>query len=229
MRGMTTTTESKKTRAKAAPKAPPKTAAKAPPKAPRGRRPGPGNTRQTVLDAARARFAADGFSATTIRLIAADAEVDVAQVMQFFGSKDELFAAVMAVPASALERFNTIYEGPDAHLGERVVRAFLQAWEGVPEESEPLMAMLRGAIVNEKAREQLRGFIQSRLLTGTSGRADANAALRAGLVSSLLVGIVTGRRIIGVPVLVEAETEELVAIVAPAIQQILAPQAKKRA
>ena len=191
----------------------------------RGRRPGPGSTRQAVLDAARARFASDGFAATTIRLVAADAEVDVSQVMQFFRSKDELFAAVMAVPASALRRFNTLYEGLDAHVGERVVRAFLTAWEGLPEESEPLMATLRGAMVNDQAREQLRDFIQARLQAGTSERLGSDAALRAGLATSLLIGMVVCRRIIGVPVLVAAEQEELVMLLAPAIQQILVPQA----
>ncbi|MBT2551031.1 TetR family transcriptional regulator [Arthrobacter sp. ISL-65] len=191
------------------------------PKARRGRRPGAGSTRQAVLDAARARFASDGFGATTIRRVAADAGVDVSQVMQFFRSKDELFAAVMSVPASALERFNTAFEGPDEHLGERVVRAYLAAWEGPALDSEPLMAMLRGAIVNDHARAQLRDFIQSRLLHGASGRSGDDAALRAGLASSMLVGIVTSRRIIGVPVLVAADTEKLVATVAPAIQRIL--------
>jgi AcrR family transcriptional regulator len=176
-----------------------------------------------VLDAARARFACDGFAGTTIRLIAADAGVDVAQVMQFFRSKDELFAAVMAIPASALVRFNALYEGPDEHLGERVVRAFLAAWEGIAEESEPLMATLRGAFVNDQARDQLRGFIQSRLLTGTSELPDPDAALRSGLAASLLVGLVVGRQIIGVPTLVAAEPEDLVRIVAPAIQKILVP------
>lgn len=188
----------------------------------RGRRPGPSSTRQAVLDAARARFAAEGFAATTIRLVAADAGVDASQVMQFFRSKDELFAAVMAVPASALERFGTAFEGPGEGLGERVVRAYLHAWEGVPEESEPLMAMLRGAIVNEQASEQLRDYIQSRLLAGTSGRTEADAALRAGLASSMLVGVVTGRRVIGVPTLVAADTEQLVAVLAPAVQAVLA-------
>ena len=42
-------------------------------KARRGRRPGTSNTRQAMLEAARARFANDGFAATTIRLVAADA------------------------------------------------------------------------------------------------------------------------------------------------------------
>jgi AcrR family transcriptional regulator len=158
-----------------------------------------------------------------MRLVAADAGVDAAQVMQFFRSKDELFAAVMAIPASALLRFDALYEGPDEHLGERVVRAFLAGWEGIPEESEPLMATLRGAFVNEQAREQLRGFIQSRLLTGTGERPDPEAMLRSGLAASLLVGLVVGRRIIGVPTLVAADPEELVRIVAPAIQRILVP------
>jgi AcrR family transcriptional regulator len=194
------------------------------PKARRGRRPGTSNTRQAILDAARARFASDGFAATTIRLVAADASVDASQVMQFYRSKDELFAAVMAIPPEALERFSTAFEGPDDDLGERVVRAYLGAWEGTPELSEPLMAMLRGAIVNESAAGQLRSFIQARLLEGTRERTDTDAALRAGLASSMLVGVVTGRQIIGVPTLLTAGTDELVAVLAPAIQQILVPQ-----
>lgn len=187
----------------------------------RGRRPGSGTTRQAVLDAARTRFANQGFTDTTIRLVAADAGVDASQVMQFYRSKEELFAAVMAVPVSALERFDTAFEGPDEHLGERVVHAFLRAWESIPEESQPLMAMLRGAIVNENASNQLADFIQSRLLEGTADSSDASAALRAALASSMLVGIVTGRSVIGVPTLSEAEVDDIVAITAPAIQEIL--------
>ncbi|TFD58957.1 TetR/AcrR family transcriptional regulator [Cryobacterium suzukii] len=190
----------------------------------RGRRPGTNSTQQAVLDAARARFARDGFTATTIRRVAADADVDASQVMQFFRSKDELFAAVMAIPSTALDLFNTAFEGPDEHLGERVVRAYLSAWEGAPEQSEPLMAMLRGAIVNEQASEHLREFIQSRLMSGAQAGTAPDAALRAGLASSMLVGIVTSRRIIGVPLLVAADTETLVGIIAPAIQQVLVPQ-----
>jgi AcrR family transcriptional regulator len=118
-----------------------------------------------------------------LRLLAAG--VNVAQVMQFFRTKDELFAAVMAIPASALERFGALNEGPDDRLGERVVRAFFLAWEGIAEESRPLMATLRGAFVNDQARDQLRGFI---------------------------------------PMLVAAEPEELVRVIAPAIQKMLVPE-----
>src|SRR3984957_14907186 len=160
----------------------------------RGRRPGTSTSRQAILAAARARFASDGFAATTIRRVAADAGVDAALVMQFFRSKNELFGAVMEISPEALARLRTAFEGPDDQLGDRVVRAYLGVWEGAPQDSEPLMAMLRGAIVNEQANTQLRDFIQARLLDGLKVRASRpvdhdDAALRAGLAASMLVGI----------------------------------------
>lgn len=196
----------------------------------RGRPPGNESTRTAVLEAARKRFAAEGFTATTIRAIASDANVDGSQVIQFFRSKDELFAAVMAIPPTVLALFDTVFDGPDEHLGERVVHAYLRAWEGPPDESEPLMAMLRGAIVNENASKQLADFIQSRLLDGAKGGAgnDSEVSLRAGLASAMLVGLVTSRRIIGVPLLTGADTAAIVRIIAPAIQEILAPHAVSR-
>ncbi|MFJ3531753.1 MULTISPECIES: TetR/AcrR family transcriptional regulator [unclassified Streptomyces] len=207
-----------------------------------GRRPGTSTTRQAILTAARARFAADGFTGTTIRRVAGDAGVDASLVMQFFRSKNELFAAVMAVPADALTHFSDAFEGTDDGLGERVVRAFLDVWEGDARTSEPLMAMLRGAIVNEQANEQLREFIQERFFAaavssrnadageGADADADADAdavdgdaMLRAGIVSSMLVGLVVGRGVVGVHTLAEAEREKLIMLVGPAVQSVLVP------
>ena len=138
--------------------------------------------------------------------------------MQFFGPKNGLFAAVMAVPA-IVPRLDSAFDGPRRNLGERVVRAYLVRWEGHPGR-EPLMAMLRGAIVNERAAAQLRDYIQSRLLDGMAGRGD-DAALRAGLAASMLIGIVVGRRIVELPILASADNETLVALIAPAIQTVL--------
>ncbi len=190
----------------------------------RGRRPGNSTTRQDILDAARTRFASGGFAATTIRQVASDAGVDAALVMQFFRSKDELFGAVMSISPDVLARLSSAFDGPDDHLGERVVRTFLDVWEGAPADSEPLMAMLRGAVVNDQANAQLREFIQARLLDAAGAHDDDDAVLRAGLASSMLVGLVMGRRIVGVPALARADTETLVALVAPAIQTLLTPE-----
>ena len=48
-------------------------------------------TRRRILAAARRRFAEVGYERATIRAIAAEAGVDKSSVMQYFGSKQELF------------------------------------------------------------------------------------------------------------------------------------------
>jgi AcrR family transcriptional regulator len=195
---------------------------------PKGRRPGTSTTRQAILDAARARFAQDGYASATIRKIAADAGVDASLVIQFFGTKDELFAAVMSISPDGLARITSAFEGPEDTVGERVTRAFLAAWEGEPQDSEPLLAMLRGAISQQAAAAQLRDFIQARIAKGVSMRHDDDddALLRVGLAASTLIGVIVSRRIVGVPALLNQDTESLISVLAPAVQTILSTQDK---
>jgi AcrR family transcriptional regulator len=54
-------------------------------------------TEGRILDAARALFAEVGFERATIRAVARAAEVDPALVMQYFGSKQELFRQAVRV------------------------------------------------------------------------------------------------------------------------------------
>jgi AcrR family transcriptional regulator/dienelactone hydrolase len=190
----------------------------------RGRRTGASSSRQDILDAARARFARDGYAAATIRKIAADAGVDAALVLQFFGSKEELFAAVLSITPYALARIAEAFDGPAESAGERVTRAYLSVWEGEPRHSEPLLAMLRNSIAHEQASAQLRDFIQARLIREANPRLgdDHDSVLRVGLVASMLVGVIVGRKVVGVPSLADEDAEVIVALVAPALQVILA-------
>lgn len=172
------------------------------------------------------RFAANGFTGTTIRAIAADARVDAALVMQFFGSKDELFAAVMSISPDALARISTAFEGPVGSIGERLIRAHLAVWEGEGPDAHALRAMLRGAVANERADAELREFIESRLsedLAKTSTD-TADAAVRVALAASMLVGLVVGRQIVQVSVLAEEDAAGIVRRLGPALQAILAPE-----
>lgn len=180
-----------------------------------------------MLSAASARFARDGYAGATIRKIAADAGVDASLVMQLFGSKERLFAAVMSITPTALNRIADAFGGPTRGLGERVTRAFLGVWEGDPADSEPLVAMLRGAIANEQAAAQLAEFIEARLITEVRPqmREDPTARMRIGLAASMLVGVIVGRRLVQVPTLREANTEALVQLLAPAVQAVLANKA----
>lgn len=188
-----------------------------------GRRPGSSITRQAVLDAARARFSQDGFAGATIRKIAADAGVDASLVIQFYGSKDELFAAAMALSPEALKHFAQAFEGPEDKLGERITTAFLELWEGDAEVSEPLLAMLRAAITNDQAAASLRDFIQARLVEQISPKlANAqDADVRAAFASAMLIGVVVGRDIVRVPVLASSDRVTMARLLAPAIQAVL--------
>jgi hypothetical protein len=143
--------------------------------------------------------------------------------MQFFGSKDDLFAAVMSIPPGVLSRITAAFAGPEDSMGEQLTRAYLDSWLGESQESEPLLAMLRGAISQEDAAAQLRDFIQARLALGANVHQDENndALLRVGLAASMLIGVIVGRRIVRVPVLQEEDIEALVTLVAPAVQLIL--------
>ena len=189
----------------------------------RGRRGGSSNTRDAILAAAKKSFATDGFAATTIRKVAKDAGVDPALVMQFFGSKDVLFAASLAVSAEALDMMSNAYAGPVESLGVRVARSLIVLWEEGSGDSEALMAMQRAAMSSEVAAAQLRDYVQYRLVEVISpklhGRSDA--PLRAGLAASMLVGVVIGRNIVRIPAIAEQEQEVVIALVGAAIQQLL--------
>src|SRR3954468_1292530 len=82
-------------------------------------------TRAAILAAARGRFAADGYERATIRAIAADASIDPAMVMRYFGNKEKLFAAA----ADFDLRLPDLSAVPPGEVGRALVRHFLDRWE----------------------------------------------------------------------------------------------------
>lgn len=191
---------------------------------PRGRRPGDSGSRQAVLEAARERFAADGFAGASIRKIAADAGVDAALVMRFYGSKNDLFAAVMVIPHDTAQALTDALDGPVEGIGERLVRAFLGLWTD-DEAAAPMLATFRSAVTNEQAAAHLRAFIRARLLEVFVPRFPGveDAPLRATLATTMMLGVVVGRQIIGIDALTDAEFEDIVRLLAPLVQQTLVP------
>lgn len=186
-----------------------------------GRRGGASTTREDVLQAARARFAKDGFAATSIRAVAADAGVDPALVMQFYKSKDGLFAASLDLSDAIQDRVSAAFDQPADRLGEGLAYNFLSLWEEGPN-TDSLMATLRGATSNEFAAGQLSDFIQGRLLSviGPLGNRPDSAA-RAGIVISMLMGLVLARSVVGVPLIANQSREEIAKAIGSSIESIL--------
>lgn len=197
------------------------TAASGPRRSRPGRRPGPSVTREAILRAARARFAERGYEGATIRAIAADAGVDPALVHHYFGTKEQLFAAAVRLPTAPSEVLTDALHAEPERRGEAIARAALGAWED-PATRAAATGLLRSALSNERAAAMLRGFIEANVVAPIAEVTGApDAALRAVLVASQVVGIVLARHLVRVEPLASASLEDLVRTIAPTLQRYL--------
>lgn len=186
-----------------------------------GRRPGESGARGAILDAARGRFASDGYDAATIRGIAHDAGVDPALVHHYFGTKQRLFTAAMDVPFDPAAYLSMVLSGGLDGIGERLARAFLDLWDQ-PEGGGHLIALLRSAVTQERAATMVREFLSGAILAPVAaelGRPDAD--LRTDLVASQLLGLVMARAILRLEPLASTDREVVAAAIAPTLQRYL--------
>ncbi|GAD82779.1 TetR/AcrR family transcriptional regulator [Nocardia asteroides] len=173
-------------------------------------------TKAVILDAARARFAVDGYAKATIRAIAADAEIDPSMVMRYFGSKDGLFAAAVQIDLDLPD----LAAAPPEAMGELLVRRFLAIWEG--RENTVLLILLRSSITDDKVADRFRAIFAEQVLPAVLRFGDpADAPRRGGLVVTQLLGIALCRYILRLPPVVEMRPDQLIADVSPVIQGYL--------
>ncbi len=186
-----------------------------------GRRPGTPDTRDAILAVARRQFATRGYEATSLRGIAADAKVDPALLIYYFGTKEGLFAAATGLPARLSELFAALDGASPHESAEALVRGYLQVVDS-DQSRNAILALVRSAVSNEKAAAMLREFLTAELLSVIAGWTDRpNAPLRAALVAAQLVGIAMLRHVVRVDPVAQASPDEIVALVAPVIEQYL--------
>jgi AcrR family transcriptional regulator len=187
-----------------------------------GRRPGPTNTPDAILAAARQLFAARGFQATTVRAIATQAGVNAALVHHYFGTKQRLFIAALNLPINPPEMISTLLAtGPRAQFAERFVRFFVAAWRD-PATGQPLQALLRSAASTDEGAALVRNLAEN-VVIDQAAAALGVPKLRVAVAMSHLVGLVLAATIIRVEPLASATDDELVALIAPTIQRYLSP------
>lgn len=122
-----------------------------------GRRPGESGAREAILEAARSMFASSGYERATIRAIAAGVGVDPALVHHYFGTKEDLFVAVIDAPINPADAIRAVLAEGLEGAGERMVRFFLSVWDE-PRSNDALMSVLRGALTNDRAAAAIREF-----------------------------------------------------------------------
>ena len=186
-----------------------------------GRRPGPNQTRAAILAAARTAFAQRGYDAVSVRGVARDAGVDAALVHRFYGSKEALFIAAMELPIAPSRLVESLLADGVEHLGERLLRVMLELFDR-PATFAPMLALIRGAVTNDRAAALLREFLAREVLGRLAAAASPDRPqLRASLAGSQVVGLAMARQVVGLPALRAAERETLIACVGPTIQRYL--------
>jgi AcrR family transcriptional regulator len=185
-----------------------------------GRRPGPTQTKDAILTAARAQFADRGYTGTTVRSVAAAAHVNPALIHHYFGSKDQLFLAALSLPINPAEVIvQLLAAGPRNEFPERLVRYFIAAWRD-PAIGQALQAVLRRAVSDEASAALIRNLVENIVLPRA---ADALGVpkLRIATAMSHLIGLVLGVTILRIEPLASASEDELVALLAPVIRRYL--------
>ena len=175
-----------------------------------------------MLLAARTSFGEIGFDGTTIRQVAARAGVDSALVHHYFGSKQQLFVAAMELPLDLPALVARLLEGPRDQLGERFVRLVLELWE-TPLYRPLLLGIVRSATTDPTAAAMLRQLLAEGPFLALARAIDRpDAALRATLAGSQLIGLALARYVVAVEPLASAPLEVLVRVLAPTLQRYLA-------
>ena len=179
-----------------------------------------GDRRALILAAAREEFAGKGYDGASVRGIARSAEVDPALVHHYFGTKERVFVAAMELPVAPAELVPQILDGPADRLGERLVRTFLGMWAR-PDFRAPMLGMLRSAMTGEQGAAMLREFVGSALLGRIAAAVGPVDPLRLQAAAAQMVGVVILRHVVRIEPMASASEDDLVALVAPAVQRYL--------
>ncbi|MEU0967572.1 TetR family transcriptional regulator [Streptomyces sp. NPDC005917] len=172
-------------------------------------------SRSAILTAARERFATDGYERATIRAIAKDAHIDPSMVMRYFGNKDGLFAAAVALDL----RMPDMSQVPRTEVGRALVAHFLAVWET----NEELTAMLRVGVTNKAGAERLQGIFREQVVPVTRRVCPdpEQVQTRAGLCAAQLMGLALTRYVLRLPPVAALAPEEILAWLGPTLQRYL--------
>jgi AcrR family transcriptional regulator len=185
-----------------------------------GRRPGTTETRDQIAAAAQHLFAEVGYERATFRAIAAEAGVDPALVVHFFGSKEELFREVMQLPPAVAEALLGIADGPPDEVGRRLATVIVMGLEN-PATRPVVLGRIRSASSHPEAAALVRENLTQDMARLTSLITEDRADERAVLVGTVLVGVAIARYVVQVEPLASMPPARVIELIAPTLQRYL--------
>jgi AcrR family transcriptional regulator len=178
-------------------------------------------TEAVILDAARALFAETGFERATIRAVAAAAGVDPALVMQYYGSKEGLFAAA----ATWSDDSQTVLTASREQVPAAALHDMLERFEGSGDR-EAAVALMRNCLTHPEASRIMRDEVMCDRATAVARAIGGDEAeLRASLLGACMIGLGMARYVLELPGLAAASREDVVRLMEPALRALVDPPA----
>ena len=188
----------------------------------RGRPRGHPATKARIAAAARGLFLDRGYRATTIRAVAAAADVDSALISYHFGSKQGLFAQAMDLRCGRSLAVDVALRGDPAGVADRLLLAVLAAWEDGPPPGPD-------AFVDGSVMEVLREFLDQELIVRLAEFLGGDRATeRATAAVTLIGGLIFTRYLNPIGAMARLTVDEVRRIHAPALRAALAQGPRRR-
>ena len=176
-------------------------------------------SRAALLHAAKEVFDELGYERATTREIGERAGVDAALIARYFNSKEGLFLASIAY----------VSEEEDEVDLESVVPYLLERWDDYGH--NPISRALTSLGLSEEMRQRVSTVIAEWLRRQLGAELDgrqlgADAELRAELIVAIAAGVAMTRANGTLEKLAAAERDDVAAVLAPAIECLVAPPAR---
>lgn len=189
----------------------------------RGRPRGGSDAKDRILSAARTLFLQHGYNATTMRAVAAAADVDPALISYHFGSKQGLFGGAMALGISPGQVMARVLDGDPKQMPQQVIRSILTIWDD-PELGGSLALLVTQAQRDPALLRTFREYVEQELtarLAEHIGGTDATE--RAGAVLTVTLGLIFSRYVLGLNPTAAMDSERIVQLLAPSLAAVLRP------
>ncbi|MET7781186.1 TetR family transcriptional regulator [Streptomyces sp. NPDC005388] len=187
----------------------------------RGRPRGGSDAKDRILSAAQTSFLQHGYNATTMRAVAAAADVDPALISYHFGSKQGLFAGAMALGISPGQVIARVLEGDPEQMPQQLIRSILTIWDD-PELGGSLALLVTQAQRDPALLRTFREYVERELTARLAERiGGTDATERAGAVLTVTLGLIFSRYVLGLNPTAAMDSERIVQLLAPSLAAVL--------
>lgn len=189
----------------------------------RGRPRGRPQTKARITAVARELFLERGYRATTVRAIAAAADVDSALISYHFGSKQGLFGQALNLLCVESTALDDALQGDQAGLADRLLTAVTTVWDATTPREH------RMALHDEDTMRALRDYLDGEFLVRLAEfLRGPDATERAAAAVAVIGGLIFTRYLNPIRPIATPSSADVPRILGPALHAALHVRCRQR-